>query len=176
MKTVNYPFLHFCRNTAVLLLFFCVILPAKGQKVKTYKIWVTLLDETKVKGTLYGVNEDQLVLVGGDLNQVIITPESIETIKLRRTGKIGRGAWIGAAIGTATGALVGLATNDRDEFLGDPIYSMTGGGIVGLIIGTGVGIGIGTGKEKFVINGDESAFRLQLPVLREYVPRKIPTE
>lgn len=67
------------------------------------------------------------MIVGEDLNHIKIVPKNIETIKLRRIGSVGRSAWIGAASGIVAGALVGLATNDEDEFLGDPQYSMTGG-------------------------------------------------
>lgn len=173
MKTINHHFSFFCRTLAVLLLFFCVLQPANGQKVKTYKIWVALLDGTKVKGALYAVNEEQLVVVGEDLKRTQLDPKEIKVIKFRRAGSIGRGAWIGAASGVVAGVLVGLAADDEDDIIVKEA-SIGGGGILGLFIGTGLGIGIGSAKKKMVVNGDENAYRLHLSMLQKYAPQTGP--
>jgi hypothetical protein len=171
MGTINNHFKLFCKIFTILLLYFCMIFPASGQRVKTYKVWVTLMDRTKIKGTLYAVNEDALELLREDLKIIKLDPKNIEVIKFRRSGSVGRGAWIGAASGFVAGALVGLATNDRDEFLGDPQYSMLGGGIVGLPIGLALGTGIGSAKKKIIVNGNEDAYRSHLSLLREFTPQ-----
>ena len=171
MKTINHHFSFFCRTLAVLLLFFCVLQPANGQKVKTYKIWVALLDGTKVKGALYAVNEEQLVVVGEDLKRTQLDPKEIKVIKFRRAGSIGRGAWIGAIAGLFAGAIVSVAVDDSGWDWG---YAAAGGGVVGLPVGAVIGMGIGSVKKKFVINGDENAYRLHLSMLQKYAPQTGP--
>lgn len=136
--------------------------------MKTYKIWVTLVDGTTIKGTFYDASKDTLVILGKDLKQDLISPNTIEVIKLRREGKVGRGAWIGAVTGTVAGALTGLITDDGEGFGAE--YSVLSGGIVGLPIGTAVGIGSSMGRKKFAIKGELSAYLGHLPELQKYIP------
>ena len=128
------------------------------------------MDETKISGTLQAVKEKQIILVDEDLYRINLDSKEIDVIKLRRVGSMGRGAWIGAASGIVAGALVGAASHDENDLLLKEA-SMGGGGVLGLLIGTGLGIGIGSAKKKLVVNGDENAYRLHLPVLREYAPQ-----
>ena len=154
---------------AVLILLF-TSLPAIAQNVGTCKAWITLIDGAKVKGTFYAANEDGLVIHSMDFKKVNLNPETIEVIKLRRSGRIGRGAWIGAATGLFLGALVGYATTDDDEFLGRG-YGAAGGGVVGLPAGAVLGVAIGAARKKFVVKGDEGVYKSMLPELQKYVPK-----
>ena len=80
---------------------------SNAQKVKSYKAWVTLINNKEVKGVLYSANEDGLVLRDKDLMDTIaIDAGTIEVIKLRSKGKVGRGALIGAASGLLAGAII----------------------------------------------------------------------
>ena len=172
MKTNN-PFLSLSQLIGILFLLFCLIIPANAQKVKTYKIWVTLLNETKAKGKLYAANEHQLVVVGEGSNQIKIDPRNIEIIKIRRTGSGGRGAWIGALSGALTGGVAGYAGGDDEPgFFSWSAEDKAGiGAFVGAPLGMLIGVGIGLVKKRFVVNGDESAYRTHLPLLREYAPQ-----
>ena len=169
MKTNNLiPSLsHFI---GILLTFLCLMIPANAQKVKTHKIWVTLLDETKVKGTLYAADEVMLVIVGQDLNRITLDPRDIELIKIRKAGSIGRGTWIGAVTGLVAGSIVNFATDDSGWAWQYNVYS---GALIGVPLGAAVGIGIGSKRKKIVVNGDKSTYILHLPRLRMYTPQTI---
>ena len=143
---------------------------ATAQKVKTYKIWVALVDQEEVKGTLYSVSKGELVILGEDLNQVKITPETIETIKLRKQGNVGKGAWIGAVGGAVVGGVAGLASGDDGFITGEAMAA--GGVILGAPPGALIGILIGSSKEKYTINGVRETYNSLLPKLQSYAPQK----
>lgn len=156
--------LHFL--PALTLLF--TLATANAQKVKTYKIWVTLLEQ-EVKGTLYAANEDELVILGEDLTQLKFVPGNIQVIKLRRKGKGGRGAWIGAVSGIVVGAVAGYASESGS---GWEEVGAIGGALVGAPTGAVLGALIGSGKDKYIINGDRDTYNSLLPTLQQYAPQK----
>jgi hypothetical protein len=140
-----------------------------AQKVNTYKIWVTLINQKEVKGTLYSAHEDELVILGEDLAQLKFVPGNIRVIKLRRVGKGGRGAWIGALGGFAASTMICYASESGS---GWEDLCPFGGVVFGAPIGTLIGIGVGSGREKYSINGNRDAFNSLLPKLQEYAPHK----
>jgi hypothetical protein len=144
------------------------------QKVKTYKVWVALVDQQEVKGTLYAANEEGLVILGEDLNQLKFVPENIRAIKVRRAGGPGKGAWIGAVSGFAAGALVGAASasgSSGGDIISDDVVSI-GSGFLGAPIGALIGFGVGSGKTTYRINGNRDTYNYFLPKLQEYAPQK----
>ena len=84
------------------------------QKRKTYKAWVTLMDESRVKGVLYDVKEDGILLMEDRASDTVafLVCTDIDVLKVRRKGKVGKGAWIGAASGALIGAVAGFAQGD----------------------------------------------------------------
>ena len=159
MKTLHFLF-------ALTLLF--TLATVNAQKVKTYKIWVTLLKQ-EVKGTLYAANEDELVVLGEDLTQLKFVPGNIRVIKLRRKGKGGKGAWIGAVSGLVVGAVAGYASESGS---GWEEVGAIGGALVGAPTGAVLGALIGSGKDKYIINGDRDTYNSLLPMLQQYAPQK----
>jgi hypothetical protein len=156
------------RFLSILTLVF-TLTTANAQKVKTYKIWVTLVNQEEVKGILYAANEDELVILGEDLDQLNYAPGNIRVIKLRREGKAGKGAWIGGVSGLVIGAVSGYASESGS---GWEEIGAWGGAIVGAPIGTILGALIGSGKDKYNINGDRDTYNSLLPMLQKYAPQK----
>lgn len=156
------------RLLSVLILVF-TLSSAYAQKVKTYKVWVTLINETKHKGILYSANEDKFVILGEDLNQINIDPQTIDVIKVRRDGSVGKGAWIGAVGGLLAGAIVGYASESGS---GWEDVGAVGGGILGAPLGALIGVGVGSAKKKFILNGDRGTYTSILSKLKQYTPQQ----
>jgi len=91
----------------------------KGKsKKKTYKAWVTLINQKdKVKGFLYAVNDSAIVVsssselladeYSASLNNTIAVA-NIKKIRLRKKGNVGKGYIIGTSIGIVAGILLAL--------------------------------------------------------------------
>jgi hypothetical protein len=153
-----------------LLLFIFTLTAVNAQKVKTYKVWVTLLDETNIRGTFYAAHQDRFVILGEDLAQLEFVPEDLQKIKVRRQGNVGKGAWIGALSGAVIGGVAGLAGGDVAFMDAEAIGA--GYAILGATIGTLTGLAIGSGKEEYIIKGDRNVYISYLPVLKHYAPQK----
>lgn len=147
-----------------------------AQKSKPYKVWIDQMDNSNViKGFLYSVDEYSLKIskdkTGLDSTSVIIVDaERINLIKLRRKGRIGRGAGIGAASGALLGGILGLADGDDEPgwFSATKEEKATGGGILLAIPGAAVGAGVGAIKKKIVIDGNMENYSMNLDKLRAY--------
>lgn len=137
------------------------------QKVKSFKVLVTLTDNSQYRGYLYSAAADALVIKGEDFTEITIQPETIEILKLRRDNSLGRGAWIGALTGLAVGAAAGYASESGSgwEDLG-----AIGGGIIGAPVGALIGVGVGSFHKRIVIHGDRATYESHLSTLREYAP------
>ena len=135
----------------------------KGKaKKKTYKAWVTLINQKdKVKGFLYAVNDSAIVVsssselladqYSASLNNTIAVA-TIKKIRLRKKGNVGKGYIIGTSIGIVTGIL--LAAGEDDGFTTLAAAGMLG--IVGSAIGTGVGSISGT--KRYTLDGYQDTF------------------
>ena len=158
--------LHFL---SVLTLFF-TLATANAQKVKTYKIWVTLVNQEEIKGTLFAADEDTLVILGEDLTQIKFTPGNIREIKLRRVGKGGKGAWIGAVSGALVLGVAGLASGDDGWVPAEAVA--VGGAFFGGSIGAVAGALIASSRERYIINGDRNTYNSLLPMLQKYASKE----
>ncbi|MCO5723362.1 hypothetical protein [Robiginitalea marina] len=154
-----------------LLLFIFTLTAVDAQRVRTYKVWVTLLDKTNIRGTLYAANQDLFVILGEDLAKLGFSPESLQEIKVRRRGKVGKGAWIGALSGAVIGGTAGLAGGDVGFIDAEAIGA--GYAILGATIGVLTGMAISSGKEVYIINGDRNVYKSLLPELQQYAPEKV---
>lgn len=167
MKTSHRHINLFCKTLMILLLCFCAFSSAYTQKVETYKVWITLLDKTKVEGILYAANEHELVILNAQLEQRIFSAENIEVIKIRREGKRGKGAWIGAATGFIINAAIILADGFYDGIEAEGILI---GGVTTGALGGFIGMGIASGKKKFVVNGSKTTYLKHLAQLQRFAP------
>lgn len=154
-----------------ILTFFLTLTTASGQKIITYKIWITQVNQNQTKGILYSANKDELVILGEDLTQITFLPENIQVIKLRREGKSGKGAWIGGLGGLVIGAAAGYAIESGS---GWEDVGAVGGGLLGVPIGAIAGALIGSNKERYNIHGDIHTYYLFLPKLQKYAPQNSP--
>ena len=142
---------------------------AYSQKVKTYNVWVTLTDDTQLRGYLYSADASALVIKREDFTKQTILPETISVLKLRRENSLGKGAWIGALGGLVLGAAAGYAAESGS---GWEDVTAIGGGIIGVPIGALIGVGVGSFKKNFDINGDRALYLSRLPELQKYAPQK----
>lgn len=163
------------KNIALTVLVFLFIAPGlhsqnRKEKIKVYKVWVTKMDGSKQKGFFYAADEKGITISKSKTPDksklVLVEAKSINIIKIRRKGAVGKGAGIGFLSGAAVGAIIGFA--DGDEFL-FPKEAKAGiaGAFIG-VIGTGVGAIVGTGKKKILIDGNAETYRIQLNSLTNY--------
>jgi len=153
------------------------------KKFKVSKVWVSKIDNSKVvKGILLEANDESLIIIGKKNSEIIVNVKDIHKIKIRRKGKVGKGAGIGAATGVATGLVIGFASGDDPDktvdggwFWGTYIVEGTTAGekatywAVGLgIAGTVVGAVVGSKKETFLINGDSSKYQMHFDEIQTY--------
>jgi len=136
------------------------------KKNKFHKVWITTLDGSKESGILHSADELSVKISKNNYfdisNLTSIDRENIDVIKIRRKGKIGKGAWIGAASGVGIGVLTGFVT-DSGGYEG---VVATGSGFVLGIVGTGIGAAVGSVKKKVEINGDSSLYKDNLDFLK----------
>ena len=159
-----------------ILLCFPVTLQAqqKKNKVKTYKVWVTLIDGFEKNGILYAADEHGLKIMNAqtmDISDIMFVKASdINVIKLRQKGKVGMGALLGAAGGIAVGTAIGSSVPKEEGFLSGISNSMNvaGGIIIGTAMGTGIGVAAGSSKKVIQINNHLGVYKEQLPTLQSY--------
>lgn len=153
----------------------------QNKKFKVHKVWVSKMDNSKVvKGTLLEANDESLIIIGKKSSEIMV--KDIYKIKIRRKGKVGKGAGIGAATGVATGLVIGFASGD------DPDKTVDGGWLFGTytvegttagekatawavglgIAGTVVGAVVGSKKEVFLINGDTIKYQMYFNEIQSY--------
>lgn len=155
------------------ILLFIISFTTVAQKSITHKVWVTLSDNSEVKGTLLQATEEGFVLVKEDLSKMEIVPQGVKTLKIRKTGSVGRGAWMGAVGGLLAGSLVGYASGDDAPGL----LSWTAeekafaGAFVAAPTGTLLGMAIASGKETITVNGDVNLYKANLTQLKNYGPK-----
>jgi len=137
-----------------------------SKTIQIHKVWVNSMDGSKTKGVLYSADEQSINISKNNSlsnsNLIIIDCEKIDIIKIRRKGKVGKGAWIGAASGAGFGVAIGMAT-DSGEL--KSVVATASGLFLG-IIGTGVGAAVGSIKKKIKINGNSELFINNLSFLQ----------
>lgn len=100
------------------LLFFPIELIAqnKTNKIKIHKVWITMVDGSKVKGNLYSADEEIIRISNNNSfdvsNLISIEASKVNVIKIRRKGQVGKGVWVGALTGAGAGMLLGLVEGD----------------------------------------------------------------
>lgn len=146
----------------------------KTDKVRTYRVWITLIDGSVKKGILYSANARGLEIMNGttiDISNIIfIEANKINVIKLRRRGKVGIGAGIGAVAGITAGAIYGSSTREEEGFMSELGNSLnTSFGILMFgSLGTGIGAVAGSSKKVFQINNHLEIYEEQLPIIQTY--------
>ena len=147
---------------------------------KRYRTWLTLNSEPfKSKGILYQSKESSILISPLVKNRQQISDKSliefqisnIETIKLRKSKKIGKGILIGAVTGLVAGGLVGLIDGDDPSgtwFALSAEDKAVIGGVYLAVCGAGIGALIGSIKIKIPINGNSEKYRKNKTDLRRY--------
>ncbi len=158
-------------------------------KKRIYKISIIISDSKKIKGYLANLSDSNLYLSPSPLRLSLdnsnnylssYSYDHLEKIEIKRKAGAGRGAWQGALIGLAAGAIAGFASgddpvstyNNPNDPLGSAFtilanaFSMTAGekaaagGIVGAATGALIGALVGTlVKKKFIIGRNKEKFQ-----------------
>lgn len=167
-----------CHLFIVLLIQFISIQFVNGQDKSTipskpFRVVIERMDSTTITGILEEIKDSSLVVrlkSNNDFSLSEISYSNIALIKLRRTGKIGRGALIGfgsgALIGGITGAILYNPPEENplinliDETTVKPA-AIAAGIITGGIAGTLIGGAVGTGNSTYFINGIYKNYQLQ---------------
>ncbi len=144
------------------------------KKVKLHKVWISLTDSSNVKGVLYSADENAIKIAKNysmDVsNLTSINYQNIDILKIRRKGKVGKGAWIGALSGVGAGIIIGLIDGDDEPgwFSFTKEEKALASGIYLGVVGTGIGALIATKKEKIAINGDNQNYEKILKTIQSY--------
>lgn len=137
-----------------------------SKTIQIYKVWVNSMDGSKTKGLLYSADEQSIKISKNNSlsnsNLIVIDSEKIDVIKIRRKGKIGKGAKIGAVSGAGFGVAIGMATDSGEV---KSVVATVSGLFFG-IIGTGVGAAVGSIKKKIEINGNSELYLNNLSFLQ----------
>lgn len=137
-----------------------------SKTIQIYKVWVKEMDGSRTKGVLYSADEQSIKISKNNSfsssNLIVIDDEKIDVIKIRRKGKIGKGAWIGAASGAGIGIALGLGS-DSGEL--KSVIAIAEGLFLG-IVGTGIGAAVGSIKKNIQINGNSVLYIENLPYLQ----------
>lgn len=169
-------------------------------KKRIYKVSIITADFKKSTGYLANLSDSNLYLVSSPIHFGSVKKNDhlsgysyahLEKIEIKRKGSAGRGAWQGALIGLASGAIVGFVLgddpvapsyNDPNNPLGN-LYSniynafrMTAGekavavGIAGAVTGSLIGVLVGSlVKKKFIIGRNKQKFH----AMRENILEKL---
>lgn len=146
-------------------------------KMEIYRTWISLNNEPKViRGSLYQVSDNAVVVSSAvknrhySANRYEITKlhyYTIETIQIRQSGTVRRGARLGAIAGFTVGFLIGNITTGSGDFFTGPTVGVILG-VPSAIAGAGVGAIIGSSKITIPINGNTNNFNQNKNKLREY--------
>jgi len=140
---------------------------------KNYRSWINLNSKSAIiEGVLQHINDSSIQILRIDHfplhntkdKHTTISTRSIESIKVRRKGSIGKGMLIGGLAGSIIGTLVSISVaNQNDKSPGIYVYPI-------LITGCGVGLGamFGSIKIKFTINGNQDNFNYYKQELTKY--------
>jgi hypothetical protein len=163
------------------------------KKQKAFNATVTTMDSKTLKGSLFTVNDTQLILKTND-QQMVVPAENLKSFTVKRKHSALRGALIGFGVGAAAGIIIGLASgsdpvmaypnpNEDPLLLGSMVvamnnaFAMTAGqkavagglglGATGAIVGTIIG---SVAKKKFTIGGKKEKFHdLQGELMKKLV-------
>jgi len=164
-----------------------------GKKQKVFNATVTTMDSKTLKGSLFTVNDTQLISRTND-QQMVVPAENLKSFTVKRKHSALRGALIGFGVGAAAGIIIGLASgsdpvmaypnpNEDPLLIGSMVvamnnaFAMTAGqkavagglglGATGAIVGTIIG---SVAKKKFIIGGKKEKFHdLQGELMKKLV-------
>ena len=104
-----------------------------------------------------------------DPNVIFIEASNINVIELRRKGKVGVGAGLGALGGIAIGAALGSSIDEEGFLSGvQEELNIIGGAVIGGVAGMGIGAAASSSKEVFQINNHLGVYKEQLPTIQSF--------
>ena len=156
--------------------------PVKGQSNKYKKAWITMNNNSKVKGYMYELKDSAITMVKLDNSNRIIRDSKLDIdiskinyISVPKKGKIGKRVLIGSISGLALGIIVGnvvVKKPDPDFWFSGLDYTTrrVGWTASGTIIGGLVGGMMGTMiKTKIPIRGNRNNYKSRKYQIQKYV-------
>jgi hypothetical protein len=152
--------------------------PDSTMNKRTYHAWVKIYNKNRLtEGMLYDIKDSSISVsisypvMFRNRNESITTipVNSIEDIKLRRNGSIGKGILIGGLTGILFGALISYSYAQKDsKGTGVYVYPI-------MVTGCGVGLGamFGSIKIKIPIHGNQDNFNYKKQELNRYAKHRI---
>jgi len=172
---ISKTLVNYVRLLVIGLIFFAVAniqAQKKQKKVKIYRVWVKLNDQSKHKGFLYSVDTESINIIyslrylkseKGILN---LRAKDIDRMSVRRKGKGLRSTLIGA-LGTAIAVEIWLSFEDPGSE-SSYISNETAAVMSGILLGAPIGAIVGASRKKFDINGNEAVFKTKYEEFSKY--------
>ncbi len=157
---------------SLFLVFSLVMLSANlyAKERRGAKLIITKKDGQQIKGELFGVNKDSLLLFQAKISDVyVVGIKNIKVIRVVKKSKLLTGAWIGIAVGGGTGVLLGGSAAENmslDPSGGRGVLGMFGA-VVGLLVGGTVGAVKGIDKTIQIESMTDSEIKEALDKLRK---------
>jgi hypothetical protein len=143
-------------------------------KESVFRVWITLKDNTQIKGVLYEVSDSSIWVAASigvypnkrknyesyGYKKTEYSISHIQSINTRSLGKVGRGAGVGAAIPIALAPLIFLA-GDEAPYAALLIVPFA-------ILGVTLGAVMASPKEGFYISGSLERYKSYQQKLRKY--------
>lgn len=111
---------------------------------KGYQAWVTLEDSRVIRGLLWNVNPEKIIIKSDQVKgwknpnssaEIIEVPvDRIQSIRTKKTRAVLKGYGVGAITGNSLGAVVALIDGEDFSILFVPLFGMIGS-VTGLIAG-----------------------------------------
>ena len=155
---------HF--SLILLSVFLCLPSYLLAQKeLRPYKAKLFMINGKVIKGFLFSINREELILINDLENSVItdtINITGVRKITLRKKGKVGRTILFSSlAGGVSLGVISRVSNNANDQIgvIGSDEAAVTMGAVGGIILGAVAGTFIGlTPNKTYKINGSQPLF------------------
>lgn len=148
---------------------------------KFYFSWIKVLENTEpIEGGLYKLQDSSVLLIPKvifrnklytEVTYMDIAIDNIELIKVRRRGRVGRGAAIGAVSGFGMGFITGFFLSKDAVYFSQVQAGAILGGLA-VIPGVIIGTVIGTIQVKVTLNGSIETYNTKRTELQKYTMKK----
>lgn len=131
----------------------------KDKKVKIYKVWVKLYDNSKHKGYLFFVDDGSVNIVSkkNKEEKTNIKAKDINTLMLKRKGKGWRNilyGFLGATLATEV-ALLATNADGENSYIPNEVSAI----LTGVFLGAPIGALVGSKRRRYNLLGNEELFR-----------------
>jgi hypothetical protein len=146
-----------------------VPLRSLGQSYSLKGAKVQLIGGEVFKGTLIRMTSDSIIVELKDGRRKSVHYQSVDHMKMHRSGGVENGVLIGAGAGLVVGVVAGIAANTEDSNASsncyycnvnpvDPALVVAGAGFLGALVGASIGAIFSSQPSKILIQGDRMKY------------------